>query len=203
MPVRFQRWLDGVGSDLTNGSMAWWIHNVTSCKSRRGSWVEEVIWEASLQVGLPSNLEFLSLESVFPPWLLLVSSFLVSLTISFMDFKLKAVVERLFLSSPKRNNLKKYQEASWGDHSLRKVLAMETLGPEFHPRTHVNQNQSWWHALAIHALGKQRQADAWGLLSSQSKVLDELPVSERPCLKNQSDGAEEEQLSLTSSFHVH
>ena len=40
----------------------------------------------------------------------------------------------------------------------------------------------WWLTFVILALGRQGKVDPWGLLVSQTNLLGELQVSERPCL---------------------
>lgn len=124
------------------------------------------------------------------------------LSISFTDSKLRTVVVTSFLCITRRNNPKKPR------NQLRRSLRQKSSCHAncrtwvLLSRTHINKKTGVVTHTRNSCTGETEAGRSPGFLSSQSSGLDELAVSERPCLKNQSDGAEGGHLRLTSGLHL-
>lgn len=64
-----------------------------------------------------------------------------------------------------------------------KVLPSQAWRPELHPQNLLEESWLWWYTCVLPVLGRLRQEDAWGLLSSQPSLTKKLQANEKPCLR--------------------
>lgn len=69
------------------------------------------------------------------------------------------------------------------DGSVRKVFPISAW--RLSPQALIKKVQAGWHNSVIPEMGRQRQADLWGLLASQPAPLGKFQANERFCLNKQ------------------